>query len=62
MKIAKYINSKGLPKGAFIYSIKKDGTRYAKPAFYKFVGFETNAEDIVQRLVKLNPGSKFEIA
>ena len=24
MKATKYINSKGLPKGAFIYKIKKD--------------------------------------
>ena len=47
MKTTKYVNSNGLPKGAFIYSIKKDGTRYAKPTFYRFVGFEKNAEDII---------------
>lgn len=58
----KCINSKGLPKGAFIYSIKKDGTRYAKPTFYKFFGFEKNADDVVRRLVMLNPERKFEIA
>ena len=58
----KYINSKDFPTGAFIYSIKKDGTRYAKPTFYRFIGAEKNAEEIIQRLVKLNPGSKFEIA
>ena len=34
MKATKYINSKGLPKGAFIYKIKKDGTKSARPTFH----------------------------
>lgn len=37
MKATKYINSKGLPKGAFIYKIKKDGTKSARPTFISFV-------------------------
>lgn len=62
MKATKYINSKGLPKGAFIYSIKKNGTRYAKPTFYEFNGAERSALEIVERLKKYNPNSNFEIA
>ena len=41
MKATKYINSKGLPKGAFIYKIKKDGTKSARPTFHQFCGTET---------------------
>lgn len=62
MEETKYINSKGLPKGAFVYSIKKDGSRYAKPTFHQFVGSEKNAGDVIQRLMKLNSGRKYEIA
>lgn len=62
MKATKYINSKGLPKGVFVYSIKKDGTRYAKLGFYKFLNSEETAEDVIKRLEKLNPRSKFEKA
>ena len=62
MKATKYTNSKGLSKGAFIYSIKKNGERYAQPTFYTFVGLENSAEDILKRLEKYNPNRKFEIA
>lgn len=62
MKATKYINSKGLPKGAFIYRIKKDGTKSARPAFYQFFGAEKTAEEVIARLIKLNPNSRFEIA
>lgn len=62
MRATKYINSKGFPKGAFIYNIKKDGTRYAKPTFIEFIGFETTAEDVAERMRKLNPNSMFEAA
>lgn len=62
MKAAGYINSKGLPKGAFIYSIKKNGERYANPTFYKFIGFEKCAEDIIERLKAYNPNNKYEKA
>ncbi|WP_106828071.1 hypothetical protein [Parabacteroides pacaensis] len=62
MKATKHINSKGLPKGAFVYSIKKDGTRYAKPTFYEFAGAERSALEIIERLKKYNPNSNFEIA
>lgn len=62
MRATKYINSKGFPKGAFIYNIKKDGTRYAKPTFIEFSSFEKTAQDVVERMRKLNPNSKFEAA
>ncbi|MDC2233516.1 hypothetical protein [Bacteroides thetaiotaomicron] len=62
MKSTKYINSKGLSKGAFIYSIKKNGERYSNPSFYNFIGSEKSAEDILKRLEKYNPNCKFEIA
>lgn len=62
MKATKYTNSKGLSKGAFIYSIKKNGERYAQPTFYTFIGLEKSAEDILKRLEKYNPNCKFEIA
>lgn len=51
MKGTKYINSKGLSKGAFVYSIKKDGSRYAKPTFYQFIGFEKKCR---RRYPKIN--------
>lgn len=62
MKATKYINSKGFSKGAFIYSIKKNGERYKNPAFYNFIGLEKCAEDILERLKSNNPNRKFEIA
>lgn len=62
MKATKYINSKGLSKGAFIYRIKKDGTKSAHPTFYQFFGAEKTAEEVIARLIKLNPNSRFEIA
>lgn len=62
MEATKYINSKGFAKGAFIYNIKKDGSRYATPTFYNFVGSEKTAEDIIKRLEELNPNRKFEKA
>lgn len=58
MKATKYINS----KGAFIYKIKKDGTKSARPTFHQFCGTEKTAEEMIARLIKLNPNSKFEIA
>lgn len=62
MRATKYINSKGFPKGAFIYNIKKDETRHAKPTFIEFIGFETTAEDVAERMRRLNPNSMFEAA
>lgn len=51
MKATKTLRSNGQPKGAWLYGIKKNGERYAKPSFYELVGAERN-----------NPGSRFEIA
>lgn len=62
MKATKYINSKGLSKGAFIYRIKKDGMKSARPTFHQFFGAEKTAEEVIARLIKLNPNSRFEIA
>lgn len=62
MRATKHLNSKGLPKGAFIYSVRKDGTRYAKPTFVEFIGSERTAEDIAKRMRALNPDSMFEAA
>lgn len=62
MKTTKYINSKGFPKGAFIYFIKKDGARYAKPTFIQFIGLEKTPQDVIERMQKLNPNSRFEVA
>lgn len=52
MKATKYINSKGLPKGAFIYRIKKDGTKSARPTFHQFCGTEKTAEEMIAKLIK----------
>lgn len=62
MKATKYINSKGLPKGAYIYSIKKNGERYKLPTFHTFIGDEKNADDVIKRLESLNPNRKYEKA
>ena len=62
MRATKHLNSKGLPKGAFIYSVRKDGTRYAKPTFVEFIGSERTAEDIAERMRALNADSMFEAA
>lgn len=62
MRVTKYINSKGLPKGAFVYNVRKDGTSYAKPTFIEFVGSERTAEDVAERMRTLNPDSMFEAA
>lgn len=59
MKPTKYTFSNGLPKGAFIYSVKNNGELYAKPTCYQLVGTEKNAQDIIARLEELNPGKSF---
>lgn len=62
MKATKTLRSNGQPKGAWLYGIKKNGERYAKPSFYEWVGAERNPEDVKARLERYNPGSRFEIA
>lgn len=59
MKATKHNYSNGEPKGAFIYLVKNNGELYAKATWYDFCGAEKNAEDIISRLVKLNPGKTF---
>lgn len=49
-------------KGAYIYSVKKNGQRYAHPAWYEARGNEQTQEDVLTRLQTLNPNSRFEIA
>lgn len=45
--------------GVYLYPIRKDGSKYSKPIFYKFYGDEKTAEDVIARLEELNPGKKF---
>lgn len=49
-------------KGAYIYSVKKNGQRYAHPEWYEARGNEQTQEDVLTRLQTLNPNSRFEIA
>ena len=55
------INGKdSTPKnGVYLYPVRKDGSKYAKPSFYEFYGNEKTAEDVIARLEELNPGKKF---
>lgn len=54
------VGTDNTPKnGVYLYSIRKDGSKYAKPSFYKFHGNEKTAEDVIARLEGLNPGKKF---
>ena len=62
MRVTEYINSFGCPKGAFIYHFKRNGERYKNPSFHPFYGLEKNADDVIKRLEKLNPGKRFEKA
>lgn len=62
MKATRYINSKGLQKGAYIYKVKKNGERYAEPMFVQFIGSEMTAEEVAERMRRLNPDSKFVTA
>lgn len=61
MRATKHLNSKGFEKGDFVYQVKKDGTRYTKPNFIKFIGSETTTEKIVIRLKRLNPNSNYQV-
>lgn len=53
--------SKGTFKGCYIYSFKKDCSRY-KTATWHEAYCSKNAEEVLARLQKLNPGKKFELA
>lgn len=57
----RYSNSKGVFKGCYIYSFKKDGSRCKTPTWQDAFGAK-NAEEVLDRLKKNNPGKKFEIA
>lgn len=62
MKATKTTKSNGQPKGVWLYGIKKNGERYAKPAFYAWVGTERTPENVKARMERNNPGARFEIA
>lgn len=62
MKANKTLNSNGQPKGAWLYGIKKNGERYAKPTFYTWVGTECTPEDVKVRMERNNLGARFEVA
>ena len=49
-------------KGAYIYTVKRNGQRCAHPAWYGAVGNEQTQEDVLARLQRLNPSGRFEIA
>lgn len=49
-------------KGCFVYFIKKDGSRYAKSTWIAASGVENTPEEVIARLMKLNPGKRYEIA
>lgn len=49
-------------KGAYIYSLKKNGERYAHPSFIEARGLESTQEEILERMRSLNPASRFELA
>lgn len=48
--------------GVYLYPIKKNGERYAKPNYYEYVGHEKCADDVIARLEGLNPGHKWVAA
>ena len=54
MKATKTIKSNGQPKGAWLYGIKKNGERYAKPTFYAWLGTERTPEDVKARMERNN--------
>ena len=49
-------------KGAYIYSVKKNGERYANPSFVEASGMEATQEDVLSRIQSLNPTKRFELA
>lgn len=48
----------GTPKGAMISRITKTGEP-GKPAFFRFFGTETTAQEVIIRLERNNPGQKY---
>ena len=61
IKFSKY-GKEYTKKGAYIYSVKKNGQRNAHPTWYEAYGGENTQEDVLARLQTLNPNSRFEIA
>lgn len=48
----------GEKKGVMLSKITKAGTP-GNPSLYEFYGSEKTAEDVIARMEKLNPGSKW---
>lgn len=48
----------GTPNGAMISRITKTG-KPGKPAFFRFFGTETTAQEVIIRLERNNPGQKY---
>lgn len=44
------------PKGVMLSCILKSG-KVSKPAFYKFYGSESTAQDVIDRMERNNPGN-----
>lgn len=49
-------------KVAYIYSVKKNGERYANPSMEVAQFGETTQEQVLARIQRLNPQSKFQLA
>lgn len=48
-------------KGCYVYSFKKDGSRCKNPSWVEAYGAK-NPEEVLARMLKNNPGKKFEVA
>lgn len=55
-------NGKISKRGAYIYTLKKDGSRYANPSFIDASGMEKTQEDVLARMQRNNPNRGFELA
>ena len=48
-------------RGAYIFSVKKNGELYAHPVWYEALYGENTQEDVLARLQRLNPKSRYEL-
>ena len=49
-------------KGAYIFTLKKNGERYAHPCWNQANPDETTQEEVLARIQRLNPKTRFELA
>ena len=48
-------------RGAYIFSVKKNGELYAHPTWYEALYGENTQEDVLARLQRLNPKNRYEL-